>query len=1203
MTQLLKNGLALLFLSSLCFSAAAQNESSPAKAYVVSNAHLDSQWNWDVQRTISDYIPKTLYRNLMLIDRYPDYVFNCEAGIKYAWMKEYYPEGYARLRDLIAQGRWHISGSSWEASDANVPSPESLTRNILLGQHFYKEEFGTVGTDIFLPDCFGFGLQLPAVAAHCGLIGFSTQKLQWREKRLPGTDSRIPFEFGLWRALDGNQIMVAANARSYTTTFDSEDLTDSDELASHAALNPFNISFHYYGTGDTGGSPTIGSAAAVQAAIDKQRAGKEGRVLVVSAASDQLFKDFLPFSNHPDLPVWDKELTMDVHGTGCYTSQAAMKRFNRLNEQMADAAERSAVIADWIGRIPYPQARLNEAWRRFIWHQFHDDLTGTSIPRAYEFSWNDEMISLRQFADVMEASVGAVASRLDTRVSGTPLVLYNPSDNPSGLRKKVVIIESAEAKVFDTKGRAVRTQRLSDGKVAFVAEVPPVGFAVYDIRKGKASNGKSNLKTGKNTLENAVYSLRLDANGDICSLVDKRNGRQLVQEGKAIRLAMFTQNASYNWPAWEILKQTVDGTPVAVDGDVRISIAENGPVLAALKVERSFGESHFTQYIRLYDGADEERIDIVNEVDWQGTNALLKAEFPLTVSNPVARYDIGTGSLERPNNTIEQYEVYAQQWADLTEPDGSYGVAILNDCKYGWDKPEDNVLRLTLLHTPQTRRGYSYQNRQDHGHHQFTYSIVAHDGDWRKGGVTRIAEALNQPVKAFTTTRHAGNLGRTFCFAHVRGEGVAMRALKKAEDGSGYVVRVYELNGRDARDASISFPVNIAEAFELNGNEDIIGPATTPENELHFDIGAWGMKTFLVRLEEKPADAVKQVHLALPYRLNAATFNAFRSEGDIDGAGHSYAAELLPAKLDQKGICFDLQDPAGPVAVRASGQVIELPEGSWNRVYLLAASSKGDTGARFMVGDQAVDVTVPDYTGFVAQWGHTGHTEGFVKEAEYAYVGTHRHSARENKDLPYEFTYLFNIALDVPAGARTVTLPVNKKVMIFAATAVEDDINAVTPVSDIIRFNIPASPAPELEMGHASLMSAATLTASSGHVNSRELPEFAVDDNPDTKWCDNSGRPEKFIDFDLGGIKALSGWSVLHAGSETEDYITKGFALKVRNSEDEPWRIADEVKTNTENETDRRFPAPVEARFVRLSVTEGTQVGVNVARIYEFSVY
>ena len=402
---------------------------------------------------------------------------------------------------------------------------------------------------------------------------------------------------------------------------------------------------------------------------------------------------------------------------------------------------------------------------------------------------------------------------------------------------------------------------------------------------------------------------------------------------------------------------------------------------------------------------------------------------------------------------------------------------------------------------------------------------------------------------------------------------------------------------------SVRFPAAVVAAKELNGNEAPVGPATAAGDELRFDVGPWGIKTFLVQLAPKADDAVKQAPLALPYGLYAATFNAFRADGNIDGTGHSYAAELLPASLVQKGVRFDLPDPTGPVAVRAGGQEIALPEGNWNKVYLLAASARGDTRTRFLVGGNAVDVTIPDYSGFVAQWGHTGHTEGFVKEAEYAYVGTHRHGARENKDLPYEFTYLFNIALDIPAGARSITLPVNRKVMVFAATAVQDDVNTAAPVSDLLRFPLPASPEPELEIGQASQLARATLSDASGRTNNNEAPAFAVDDDPETKWCDNSAKPEKFIAFDLGGVKTLTRWTVLHAASESQSYVTKSFALQVRNAEDEPWRTVDEVAGNRDNETDRKLSEPVQARFVRLNITQGDQVDTNISRIYEFGVY
>lgn len=192
------------------------------KAYLVSNAHFDSQWNWDVQRSILEYIPKTLNQNLHLLSQYPDYVFNFEGGIKYQWMKEYYPYQYELIKRYIHEGRWHITGSTWDATDPNLPSPESFTRNILYGQHFYRSEFGVEGTDIFLPDCFGFGWTLPTIAAHSGLIGFSTQKLMWRNHPFTATarfpsrsdSGRVSTVRGLW--LSWMRIIIRPNGAMRT---------------------------------------------------------------------------------------------------------------------------------------------------------------------------------------------------------------------------------------------------------------------------------------------------------------------------------------------------------------------------------------------------------------------------------------------------------------------------------------------------------------------------------------------------------------------------------------------------------------------------------------------------------------------------------------------------------------------------------------------------------------------------------------------------------------------------------------------------------------------------------------------------------------------------------------------------------------------------------------------------------------------------
>ena len=163
----------------MALSAQAQ-DGKTMKAYMVADAHLDTQWNWDVQSTIREHIWNTMVQNFTLFRQYPNYVFNFEGGVKYAWMKEYYPAQYEELKQWISRGRWHIAGSSWDANEVILCSPESWIRNILLGQTFYRQEFGKEGTDIFLPDCFGFPYTMPTLAAHCGLIGFSSQKLMWR---------------------------------------------------------------------------------------------------------------------------------------------------------------------------------------------------------------------------------------------------------------------------------------------------------------------------------------------------------------------------------------------------------------------------------------------------------------------------------------------------------------------------------------------------------------------------------------------------------------------------------------------------------------------------------------------------------------------------------------------------------------------------------------------------------------------------------------------------------------------------------------------------------------------------------------------------------------------------------------------------------------------------------------------------------------
>lgn len=1204
-----KNFLALLATAAIAVgtdSGAAEpadSHAAKAKAYLVSNAHLDTQWNWDVQTTIKEYVWNTINQNLFLLNKYPNYVFNFEGGIKYSWMKEYYPREFEQMKPFVKSGRWHIAGASWDATDAIVPSVESAIRNVLLGQEFFRNEFGVESTDIFLPDCFGFGYTLPTVASHCGLIGFSSQKLGWRQNPFYDGDRRYPFTVGLWRGVDGSAIMMA-HSFNYTRKWGVEDLTHSEMLLGHAAESPLNMVSRYYGTGDIGGSPTITSVDAVERAVSA-----DGPVEVISATSDRIFKDFQPYEAHPELPVHDGELLMDVHGTGCYTSQAAMKLYNRQNELLGDAAERAAVGAELLGAMEYPSEKLTAAWRRFIFHQFHDDLTGTSIPRAYEFSWNDELISLKDFAGTLTHAVSAVASQMDTRVKGTPVVLFNALGAPVTDVTEISVPakrmpKSAELIDGNGKRHAAQVVGYRDGKARLLAEVsvPSNGFAVYDVRL--SGNGAAPAPAKADAIENSLYSIKFDANGDITSLYDKTNSRELVKPGKAIRLALFTENESFSWPAWEILKKTVDAAPVSITDGVEMALVEDGALRKTMRIAKRYGDSQFTQYIRLYEGALAERIDFYNEVDWRSTNTLLKAEFPLALENEQATYDLGLGTVKRGNNTTTAYEVYAQQWADLSDKTGAYGVTVMNDSKYGWDKPDNNTLRLTLLHTPKTKGGYAYQDHQDFGHHTFTYSLLPHSGALSASDAARKASLLNQRVKAFVTTRHPGHLGREYAVASIDNANLQIKALKKAESSDEYVIRVYETSGSAPQNGCITFASDIAEACEADGTEKRIGNADFSGASLRFTVKPNSLKTFKVRLNRANLAAGNHQPLKLDFDKRCFSWNQFASDGDFEN-GYSYAAELIPASLKVGNVPFTLENKALLNGMKCEGDTLRLPAGhNFNRVYLLAAAATdgAPVNCNILAGGKTTAVKVPSYTGFVGQWGHEGHTKGYLTDADIAYVGTHRHSA--DGDQPYEFTYMFCIPVDLPAKASEIILPDAPNVVLFAATATHEEFPAAQSAAALFRTSIVGNMTePEAEDANfVNILRPEHIIGYSGYVNDREHARMLIDGDESTKWCDTSREPS-YMDFDLGEVTEINSWRVVNAARENLAYVTSSCLLQARNTPDEEWRTIDYFTGNKRNIINKRFAEPQKVRYLRLNVVHPVQTPDGyVTRIYEFGV-
>lgn len=1037
--------------------------------YLVGYAHLDTQWRWSYPQVIREFIPNTMNNNFRLFDLYPDYIFNFSGSRRYEMMKEYYPADYARVKAYIKAGRWFPCGSSVDEGDANVPSGESLTRHILYGNHYFRREFGIASQEFMLPDCFGFPYALPTILAHNGIQGFSTQKLTW------GSAVGIPFKVGTWEGPDGSRVISALDPGAYTGGI-GEDLSQNTSwlarIQNTGKQSGAYVDYHYYGAGDRGGAPGEDSVKW----MEKSLAGM-GPIHVVSSRAEDMYQALTP-DQIAKLPRYKGELLLTRHSAGAITSQAYMKRWNRKNELLADDAERASVAAMWLGGVSYPSQRLYDAWDLVLGSQMHDMLPGTSLPQAYNYCWNDELLALNQFAAVTQDAVGAIASQLDTRGQGTPLVVYNPL---SVARQDVVEASvplpsnARSATVYGPDGKAVPAQ-IADrsggmAKILFAASVPSTGFAVYDVRSSAAAPGTGSLKVGARSLENARFRVTLNAAGDIASIYDKKYSKEAL---KAPARLAFQYESPAEYPAWNMDWDDAKQAPRDyVHGPASIRIVEAGPARVALEVTRETDGSKFVQTIRLAAGGD--RVEIANKIDWNTRESALKASFPFTTGNPKATYDLQAGAIERGNDDPEKYEVPQHQWFDLTETDGRYGVAVLNDSKFGSNKPDDDTMRLTLLYTPGVRGGYHDQETQDIGRHDILYAVAPHAGDWRQGDVAWQAKRLNQPLLAFAAPPHAGALGRSFSFLSLNTRQVQVMAVKKAEDSGEIVVRLRELQGKPAQGVQLRLAGRIVSAREVNGQEMPLGPAKIVGGALVTNVPAFGLKAFAIRLAPpavKTAPAMSSP-VVLSYDLDVASRDGNRSDGAFDDRGRTIAAEQLPASLTADGVVFKL----GPTtdgaknAVSCHGQTIKLPAG-YSRVYLLAAAT-GDTPTHFRVGDISYAATVQNWGGFIGQWDnrlwggvvpeltydwynpYVGLVPGYVKTDEVAWFSSHRHTPTGN-DF-YRYSYLFKYGFTVPAGAASLTLPRDPHIRVLAVTVARnahDAVRSAEPLYDTLSDHV-----------------------------------------------------------------------------------------------------------------------------------------------------
>ncbi len=1198
-----------LFVIILTFSHISKAEhtdlSKVKTLYTVATAHLDTQWRWTVKTTINEYLTKTLDTNFSYFESYPDYNFSFEGPFRYMLIKEYYPERYDIMSKYIANGRWNVGGTTLENGDMNVVSPESLIRQALIGNNYFEDEFGKRSTDIFLPDCFGFSYTMPTWASHCGINGFSSQKLSW------GGIIPAPFSVGVWKGPDGSSIIAALKPGSYGGKIET-DLSNDSKWLERINQNGENYGlfadYHYFGTGDTGGAPAAESCEWLEKSISGN-----GPVKVLSAGSDDLYNDITP-EQKAKLPVYDGELLMRIHGTGCYTAQAAMKRWNRQNELLADSAERASVIADWFGAAKYPQKNLDDAWIRFLWHSFHDDLTGTSIPEAYNISWNDEILSLNQFSSILDYGVGSIAQALDTAVKGKPVIVFNPLGiSRQDITEATISYETTAPeyiKVYNGS-KEVPSQIISRNNnsisIAFIADAPSVGFNVFDVRSSKTPcKIKTGLKVTTSTLENKQFLVKIDQNGDIASIWDKQAKKEILAAPSRLELL---PNYSPEWPAWEIRYEDLQKQPMAyVSGPTDVKIIDNGPARVSLQITRTYGDkekSTFIQTFSLASGNAGGQVNVTSKIDWRAKGTLLKASFPLTAKNPNAAYDLGMGTIERGNNKENIYEVPAQQWADITNNDNSFGTSILNDSRYGWDKPADNILRLTLLHTPSVDKSYTDQTTLDHGQHILTYAIAPHTGNWIDGDIPNRAARLNQPLITYQSDKHSGKLGKQYSFLQVDNPNVFVKAVKKAQRTDELVIRFQEQIGSTASNVLVNVGNGIKSAREVNGCERDIAPASVVNGKLKFSMTKYQPKTFALILE-KPSiitDSVSTARVNLPFNIDAFSFDSDKANGDFVN-GFTYPAELISDSLDFANINYKIGTRLdnNMNALSCSGQTINLGSQDYESLYILAASKNGDINGEFNISGNTCSIKIQDYHKNIADWGREEDAP-YIKNDTVAWVGTHRHSPEGNQ--AYEFCYLFQYKIELPKGAKSITLPDNEDIVIFAMTLANVPANSTTPASEKID-KLPYLP--ELASKPETRNNLAwNKPVHADSFNPNEEPENIVDGERgnNSKWCVNDKTNNAhWLVLDLEKEYTVDTFVIRHAGNGSEPlhWNTCDFCIQTSPNGNDNWSNLVDVKGNSKS-VSRHIVDPVKVRYLRLYITKPAQDDNTAVRIYEFEVY
>lgn len=784
-------------MSKLQAAAGSRNPGDAGTMHMVGQSHIDLAWLWPLKETVRK-TSRTFSTVITLMEHYEDYLYSQSQPQLYAYVKKHFPDLYEQIKKRVAEGRWELVGGMWVEPDLNIPSGESLVRQLLYGRAFYEREFGKTSRVEWLPDTFGYCASLPQLLKKSGVDYFMTTKMNWNDT------NAFPYDLFYWEGIDGTKVLSFLNHGLNENTLPG-DVGEHWDSYKQKKAHPEQMLL--YGYGDGGGGVT----REMLEVISRSAALPGLPVSRFSTAHD--FFDGVREAA-PKLPVWSGDMYLELH-RGTYTTHGSNKRWNRKAEALYREAEiwNSLSYLTGVSTLEecaeLQQGGLQEGWELLLLNQFHDIIPGTSIPEVYVKSAEHHEKIFSRGKEALNRGLEALAAAADTRGTGTPLLLFNSlSWNRSDAAILTGGAELLNKAPYDAGGNPLMYDLLktedSYQMSFYPGEVPSLGYTTVWLRDKtdaeaetvtcgteEAAAGREIARTAANlqSWETGNYSLQFDNSGRIVSWVDKAAGRELITSGSAANHLQLFHDRPTVWDAWDIDPHFAE-QPAAEAVLLSSEVMLQGKTRDILKFSWQLNDSLIEQHLILYHQS--RRVDFETRVDWHEEHKLLKVAFPVDIRSAKAVYEIPFGSIERPTHTNTsweqaQFEVCGHRWADLSE--GGYGVSLLNDCKYGYDI-KGSIMRLSLLRSPRWP-----DNTADIGVHEFTYSLYPHEGGWREGDVVRQGFELNQPMTLYATAAHEGVRPSAASLLEVRSRHGIVDAIKIAEDSGGTVIRLYESGG------------------------------------------------------------------------------------------------------------------------------------------------------------------------------------------------------------------------------------------------------------------------------------------------------------------------------------------------------------------------------------------------------------------------